>query len=466
MQLKKRRRQRRVRESITALSASLLAATISGQAEAQSSSDNNFGPGIAYTELDSAVLVYQEAGSRVMAIEPAVNMAIHGASGAELTAEFVFDTISGATPNGATPSDQIQTFVVPTRATGSTATVTSPSGGGTVIHIPPTPGQVAQAALGIQYTTAPNTLPVDKGFHDHRIGFNLGWSQPLGAISLVGFGVGYSTEQDYRAITANARISQSFNSDNTTVSLAINTELDLSFPYGGVPLPLTDMNPNWKTPASRDKTQLGFVLGLTEVMSCHWLMQLNYSFDRQSGYQNDPYRIISLVDPISGEPANYLYENRPNRRQSQSIYWDNKFDFGPTVTDLSLRYFTDDWGITSKTAELSERIDLTQSFYIEPSARWYRQTSANFFRNYLVQGQALPSFASSDSRLEAFTSLTYGVKLGFNLTGRTELYFRGGYYRQTGNGHPAGAIGQLANQNLFAGTNAAFGFVGYTWDFH
>ncbi|MGZ5988674.1 MAG: DUF3570 domain-containing protein, partial [Rhizomicrobium sp.] len=70
------------------------------------------------------------------------------------------------------------------------------------------------------------------------------------------------------------------------------------------------------------------------------------------------------------------------------------------------------------------------------------------------------------SRLEAFTSLTYGVKLGFNLTGRTELYFRGGYYQQTGNGHPAGAIGQLATQNLFAGTNAAFGFVGYTWDFH
>ena len=226
------------------------------------------------------------------------------------------------------------------------------------------------------------------------------------------------------------------------------------------------MSGDWKKPAGKDKTQLGFVLGLTEVMSRHWLMQLNYSFDTQSGYQNDPYRILSVVGAISGEPTAYLYENRPNHRQSQSIYWDNKFDFGPSVTDLSFRYFTDDWGISSKTAELSERFDLSRSVYIEPSARWYQQSSANFFHNYLVQGQALPTFATSDSRLEAFTSLTYGVKLGFNLTQRTELYFRGGYYQQQGNGHPAGAIGQLANQNLFSGTNAAFGFIGYTWDFH
>ena len=33
--------------------------------------NDNFGPGIAYSELDSALLVYQEAGGRVQAIEPA-----------------------------------------------------------------------------------------------------------------------------------------------------------------------------------------------------------------------------------------------------------------------------------------------------------------------------------------------------------------------------------------------------------
>ena len=31
---------------------------------------DNFGPGIAYSEFDSALLIYQEAGGRVQAIEP------------------------------------------------------------------------------------------------------------------------------------------------------------------------------------------------------------------------------------------------------------------------------------------------------------------------------------------------------------------------------------------------------------
>ena len=476
MQLKRTKPNKRVRESLTALSATLLAATIATQTDSASAqsyggtnfntTDNNFGPGVSYSEWDSALLVYQEAGGRVMAIEPQANLAVHGASGEVLTLGIIFDAVSGATPNGAAPSDKIQTFVVPLKAQGSTATVTSASGGGTVIHLPPTPGQIASAALGVQYIVAPNTLPMDKGFHDHRAAASLGWSQPLGTISLIGIGGSYSREQDYQAISVNARIAQNFNNDNTTVSLGINTEFDSSFPFGGVPTPLTSMTPAWKTPSTRNKTQLGFVLGWTEVVSRHWLMQLNYSYDTQSGYQNDPYRVLSLVNATSGEPVDYLYENRPNKRQSQSIFWDNKFDFGPSVTELSFRYFKDSWGITSKTAELSERINLFSSFYVEPSARWYQQSAANFFHSYLVQGQALPAYASSDSRLADFTSLTYGMQVGFKPTGRTELYLRGGYYQQTGTSHPAGAIGQLAQQNLFGGTNATFAFVGYTWDFH
>ncbi len=480
MQLKKKRRKGQVRESLATFSASLLAATIATHADkamAQQyydagsgyNNDNNFGPGVAYSEIDSALLVYKESGGRVQAIEPATDLSVHGADGQELTLGLVADAVSGATPNGAAPSDQTQTFVTPVKIvtgghSGGTATVTSASGGSTVIHLPSTPGQVSTVAR--QYTVAPNTLPVDKGFHDHRMAFNFGYSRPLDGISLVGFGGGYSIEQDYRAITGNVRISQNFNADNTTVSLAVNTELDSSFPYGGIPTPLTVMSGQLKTPTSRGKTQVGFVAGITEVVTRRWLMQLNYSYDTQSGYQNDPYRVVSLVDPTSGEPTSYLYENRPNNRTSQSIYWDNKFDYGPTVTELSLRYFKDSWGISSKTAEFSERIDLSSSIYVEPNARWYQQSSANFFHYYLVDNQALPAYVSSDPRLGKFTSMTYGLKVGFKLTGRTEFYLSGDYYRQTGNGHPADVIGQLKQQNLFAGTNAGFFLLGYTWDFH
>ena len=480
MQLKKKKRSGRIRERLAAVSASLLAATTaasSDKAVAQQEyygpdygfENNNFGPGIAYSELDTALLVYKESGGRVQAIEPATDLTVHGPDGQELTFGLIADAVSGATPNGAVPSDMTQTFVTPVKVRGAssgggTTTVTSASGGSTIIHLPTTPGQVTTVAR--QYTVAANLLPMDKGFHDHRLAFNVGYAQPMGGISLVGFGGGYSQEQDYRAFTGNIRVVQNFNSDNTTVSLALNTELDSSFPYGGVPTPLTAMSGTWKTPSSRSKTQTGFVLGLTQVMTRRWLMELDYSYDAQHGYMNDPYRIISVVAPTSGEPTGYLYENRPNKRTSQSLFWDNKLDLDPAVTDLSLRYFKDSWGITSKTVELSERLNLSKSYYLEPSARWYQQSSATFFHSFLVGGQPLPVYASSDTRLEKFTSLTYGVKFGIQLSGRTEFYVRGGYYQQTGDGHPADAFGQLSQQNLFAGSKAAFVFIGYNWDFH
>ena len=165
----KKRRAGQVRESIASLSAALLAATItplasSAAAQDYSNSDNynrdTFGPGIAYSELDSALLVYKEGDGRVKAIEPSTDLSIHGPAGQEISLGLVFDSVSGATPNGAVPSDLPQTFVTPIKAQGSTATVTSASGGSTIIHLPPSPGDLAAAALGRQYIVPANGLPM------------------------------------------------------------------------------------------------------------------------------------------------------------------------------------------------------------------------------------------------------------------------------------------------------------------
>lgn len=469
----KKRKAGRIKRALSAVSTTLLvAAACDDGALAQDfygmdrQGRDNFGPGIAYSEIDSALLIYQEAGGRVQAIEPSASLTVHGPVGQQLSLSAVADSVSGATPNGAVPSDRTQTFVTPLRAVGSTATVTSASGGSTVIQLPPTPGQIATAALGRQYTVAPNTLPVDKGFHDHRAEVSAGWSQPLGPISEAGATLGYSQEEDYRSITVAGRLAQNFNGDNTTVSLDVNGEFDSSFPFGGIPTPLSVMNAQFKPQSSRDKTQVGFVLGLTQVMSRNWLTSLNYAFDSQKGYETDPYRVISLVDPGSGEPISSLYESRPGSRQTQSVFWDNKVMWGPTLTEVSLRYFHDDWGISSETAEFSERINLGKAWYVEPNGRLYHQTAANFYAPYLVSGTPLPLYASSDSRLSRFDAVTYGLTLGVHISGRTELYLRGDYYAQMGQHHPADAIGQLRNQNLFQGANATIIQAGLQWKFH
>jgi hypothetical protein len=200
-------------------------------------------------------------------------------------------------------------------------------------------------------------------------------------------------------------------------------------------------------------------------MNRRWLAQLNYDIGTTDGYQTDPYRILSVVDPTTGEPLQYLYEKRPNSRLRQSVYLDNKIAFGPTVTDIAARYYHDSWGINSVTAAIAERIALTRWLYLEPEARYYSQTAASFFHNYLVGGEPLPGFATSDSRLGKFTATTFGAKLGLKVGHLGELYVQGESYTQKGDTHPAAAIGDLKQENLFAGVKATSIIAGYTFAF-
>ena len=466
MQLIKPRARRKVARTLATLAAGLFAAATAHAQEGAQSGDPSYydDSSRGLSSIDTAVLVYQEAGGRVRAIEPTTSVTLHGSDDHIFTLGFVADTLTGASPNGAVPSDVTQTFVTPLKVTGSSMTVTKASGGSTVIQVPPTPGQVAAAAYGRQYTTAPGVLPVDPGFNDQRFAGSIGWSQPLGRNTKAGLGGSYSTEHDYRSITGNLNLSQDFNAHNTTVSVAGAFELDTSSPYGGTPTPLTVMSPQMKGPP-QDRRVGDVVVGLTQVVTRRWLVQLNYSYGLSNGYQTDPYRVISLVDAVTGEPTSSLYESRPNSRHRQSVYLDNKVNLGRNIVDVSGRYFWDSWGVRSTTVDVSDRFAVTNAIFIEPHARWYRQTAANFYRYYLVAGQPLPQFASSDTRLGAFTGLTFGVTLGLKVGEFSELYLRGEYYDQSGNGHPAQAIGQLAQQNLFGAVKAANLMAGFKFGF-
>ncbi len=182
--------------------------------------------------------------------------------------------------------------------------MTGASGGSRIVTIPGT-GTVAR-----QYTVPANTLPVDSGFMDQRYAVDIGYSAPMGAVSRYSLGGSYSDERDYRSFSANAGLSRDFNHRNTTVSAALNFEYDQSAPMFGTPTAFTEMNAEIKG-GNKTKSVVGLVAGVTQVMNRYWLTQLNYSVGQSTGYQTDPYRIISVVDGDTGAPVRYLYEGRP-----------------------------------------------------------------------------------------------------------------------------------------------------------
>jgi hypothetical protein len=451
MQLKSRATQSApgLRRTLAAAAAGLLA---HGQTRAQEAPSTN---------IDSAVLVYHEVG-RVQAVEPELNLTQKIDEDSTLTVGLAADALTGATPLGAVPSTLPQTYIRPYKIIplGTPVTVTSASGGSTVVIIPPPIGAKTQV-LGASTTVAPNTYPLQRGFYDRRIAGHLGWEQALTTTLKVDGGVAYSKEHDYRSESVHLGLSQDFNAHNTTLNAGLNYESDLSFPIGGTPTPLIVMNANWKGP-DESLHEVDAVLGVTQVMTRRWLTSLSYSYSDLHGYQTDPYKIISVVDPVSGQPTTQLYESRPDSRRKQSVFFDNKVHLTSDVVALSMRGYKDDWGIKSFTADLRYRWQMGIDYYLEPHLRYYRQGAADFFHYYLVNGEAIPQYASADTRLAQFEAQTYGAKFGIRLHEGSELNVRVEYYDQHGNGSPAGAIGQLRQQDLFPDLKAYTLLFGYS----
>ncbi len=355
-------------------------------------------------QYDAAVLYYDESDNRVSAIEPVISARRDFGEDRILNLKLVIDSLTGATPNGALPSNQPQTF-------------TTPSGGSS-------------------YSIAPGATPLDPTFKDTRVGLTAQWEQPLGRLLKGSFSANISSEYDFQSVGVSAAIARDFGQRNTTLSAGIAVEFDTIEPVGGVPIPFASMGvPGGIQPrhgADDTRTVTDLLFGLTQVISRRTLMQFNYSYGRSNGYLTDPYKLLSVIDPISNAVVDYLFENRPDSRTRQSLFWQTKYHLSRDVVDFSYRYLWDDWGIRSHTLDLHYRWQLQSRWYLQPRIRYYVQSEADFYVPGLVSGAPLPSSASADYRLADFDAWTIGLKYGRVLSKNREYGLRVDLYRQVG----------------------------------
>jgi hypothetical protein len=421
--------------------ASLLAAatcSLLGTAETARAADEP-----AAWNFDTALLMYKENDGRVRDLSAAVNASRTFSDDRVLGLSLTADTLTGASASGATALDRPQTF-------------TSPSGLAT-------------------YSTAAGRIPLDDTFKDTRIAATGSWTQPLGRLYTASAGLGFSSEYDYRHLGANVSLARDFDRRNRTVSLGLAYSLDDVDPVGGAPLPLSqmlDVGSVGNKAGSKSKDVVDAVLSLSQVVDRDTVVRFNYSYSRSSGYLNDPYKILSVVDGTTGDTVArvpgaaggptgvYRFESRPDSRTKQSVYGEVKRNFGGVVLTGSYRYMTDDWGIGSHTVDARLRWPIGRG-YIEPQARWYTQTQADFYRVSLVSGQALPQYASADFRLGRFDATTLGLKYGYELSNGSEWNVRLAGYQQSGSTPSSMLIGNQSRRETVSDLKAVILQVGY-----
>ncbi len=424
MQLKK---PRNIRRALTAATCSLLGVTSSHVKVLAAQSPE--------WKIESSVLIYSESDDRVSAIEPVISARKEFKEDEFINIKVTLDALTGASPNGATPSNKVQTF-------------TRPSGKGS-------------------YTTKAGETPLDDTFRDTRLAISTSWDKPLSRLKRRTLGVAVSREYDYTSLSVNGLLSKDSNDRNRTLQAGTSVAVDFIHPEGDIPIAFESMTgagtEQPRDGATEDKITLDLLLGVTQIIGHNTIGQLNYSFSNSNGYNTDPFKILSTVDASSGETQDYVYESRPEERIKHSLYAEVRHFLGQDLINASYRFYIDNWGITSSTVELRYRWNLNEKFYIQPKIRWYQQSGADFYRHSLVAGEPFPENATADPRLGEFSATTLGIKAGYKFANGAEWNFRTEYYQQSADDHPSDAIGVLQNQDLFPETSAIIVQMGYSF---
>lgn len=361
-------------------------------------------------DIDTAFLYYSEANSRVSVFEPVVTASKEINEDEYLKFKVVYDVLTGSTPYGAIATKSAQTF-------------TKPSGRGT-------------------YTTPANEQPLNSSFRDTRFALGVDWSVPINRLKRVTIGGNISKEYDFASFSTSATYAQDSSDKNRTYTLGLGYTADIWDPVGGKNPELTYMIRGGEDQGEKGgtdtKATTDFMLGLTQVINRSTIMQFNLGMSDSSGYLTDPYRFISVLE-TDGKVENlsdatllpYLYEKRPEKRSRNTFFWRTVHHLNEDVVNVSYRYFTDDWGIKSHTLDFKYRYELGANQYLQPHLRYYTQSSADFFVNYLNAGEARPEFASADYRLSEFVGSTMGLKYGMKLSNNSEFTIRAELMNQT-----------------------------------
>ena len=375
-------------------------------------------------------LGYSETKGRVQAIEPAIKLNAEFEGERIWSTKLVFDSLTGASPNGALNSNQPQTF-------------TSPSG-------------------SASYTVNPGEQPLYNQFKDTRVNLVTSWAQPLSRLWKWNIGFNGSTEYDYLSLGLNTSVTKESEDKNRSWTVGLSYTNDTVKPVGGIPTPLATMVASSSGPArsgtSDQKTTYDLLFGYTQVMNRYWIMQGNVSLGYSSGYMNDPYKFVTIFDENTGatlgDPTSYIHENRPDKRFKRSLYLASKNHFHSGILTVGYRFLNDDWGLSSHTLETAFNFGISEKWRLEPSFRYYIQSAVDFYKLAIGNGQTVPDTVTADYRLGDLTTMTPGIKIIRKLENDKELSVIFRYYMQTGDDSSFTPVGSQIGQDLIPKTDA------------
>ncbi len=384
-------------------------------------------------DFDVSMLNYQEADARVRVVELDINSKWQRKDDSALSFKVVSDSMTGATPSGASKVAGAQSQ-------------TSTTASGTVVA-----SDVGEAAGKF--------LDPLVDFVDRRNGFVVDWENVFARTITTNLGGAYSVEDDYSSMGVNGSAGIDLNNKLTRVDVGLAWTWDTVSPSvaGGPPPEGEIVGGRLFSYDDGHKLIVDKSVGVTQVLNRRTVTKLTYVTGTTDGYLSDPYKLVTVHNDVSDLPKSYYYEKRPNTHARDALNLELMHQMaGGAVFNGYYRFFWDDWDISSHTLDMRYRIDLGASQYIQLHGRYYTQTAADFYHARLTEADErnLPEYMSADYRLDELTTTTLGIKYGFNFSQFGHFRIRYETMEQQGT---TGDYTQLKAKILHAAVTVKFG---------
>ena len=320
--------------------------------------------------------------------------------------------------------------------------------GAIVISIPLNDDDVLTIDAGISaYTSASssNIDPFDKGTADAFVASSGAsssdtWANLTGSYNhssddrnkIWSAKLSVSNEFDYFSVGLGGGYTRLFNEKNTEVSFNGNVYLDTwnalypielrPFGDGGNGLSNrlfqqntitgnANYNPNFTELSSEGRNSYSVGLGFSQILSRN--AQASFALDvvQQDGLLSTPFQRVYFTDVANSYIDNFQLaddiERLPDKRFKIAMggrfhYYINEY----LVLRTYYRYYFDDWGIKSHTANIELPIKIG-SFTFYPSYRYYDQTAADYFAGYEAH-VSTEDFYTSDYDLSKYNANQFG----------------------------------------------------------
>jgi len=211
--------------------------------------------------------------------------------------------------------------------------------------------------------------------------------------STISFATTDSREPDYVAKSNSLDITQETFGGMTTVNLGFTRGEDNVYKHN---------DPTFSALASHWQ----YRLGVSQVLSTHWIMSLNGEVINDDGYLASPYRVARVFGAA-------VPENDPTTRASRAVDLRLIGDLGHRdAVHMELRHFWDNWDIKANNLEVGYSRYFGDNWLADVSTRYYKQSKALFYSDDATT-QTL--YISRNRQLSDFDDFGIGGKVTYTV---------------------------------------------------